>query len=40
MNSTKLNHFKALQEVLFISTKLGLTSFGGPTAHLGYFRNE
>lgn len=22
------------------STKLGLTSFGGPTAHLGYFREE
>ena len=25
---------------LFISTKLGLTSFGGPVAHLGYFHNE
>ena len=31
---------KTLLEVLFISTKLGLTSFGGPIAHLGYFHNE
>ncbi|CAM2877955.1 chromate transporter [Paenibacillus sediminis] len=29
-----------LIEVLLVSTKLGLTSFGGPTAHLGYFYNE
>lgn len=27
-------------EVLRIFTRLGLTSFGGPTAHLGYFRDE
>ncbi len=27
-------------EVLWIFLKLGLTSFGGPIAHLGYFRNE
>jgi chromate transporter len=27
-------------EVLRIFTKLGLTSFGGPVAHLGYFRAE
>nr|WP_050794420.1 chromate transporter [Paenibacillus curdlanolyticus] len=27
-------------EVLRVSTKLGLTSFGGPIAHLGYFHNE
>ena len=27
-------------EVLHIFTRLGLTSFGGPTAHLGYFREE
>ncbi|KMY48822.1 chromate transporter [Peribacillus loiseleuriae] len=40
MNRKKLNHFKTLSEVLLISTRLGLTSFGGPTAHLGYFRNE
>lgn len=30
----------ALLEVLIVSTKLGLTSFGGPIAHLGYFHNE
>lgn len=30
----------SLWEVLLVSTKLGLTSFGGPTAHLGYFHNE
>lgn len=27
-------------EVLAVFTKLGLTSFGGPVAHLGYFREE
>lgn len=27
-------------EVLWISTQLGLTSFGGPIAHLGYFHEE
>lgn len=27
-------------EVLSVFTKLGLTSFGGPAAHLGYFRTE
>src|SRR6266568_6390710 len=27
-------------EVLGVFTKLGLTSFGGPIAHLGYFRQE
>lgn len=31
---------KALLEILMVSTKLGLTSFGGPIAHLGYFHNE
>lgn len=30
----------AMLEVLTIFTRLGLTSFGGPTAHLGYFRDE
>lgn len=29
-----------LLEVLGVSLKLGLTSFGGPIAHLGYFHNE
>ena len=27
-------------EVLLVFLKLGLTSFGGPVAHLGYFREE
>lgn len=27
-------------EIFLISTRLGLTSFGGPTAHLGYFHEE
>jgi chromate transporter len=29
-----------LLEILATSTKLGLTSFGGPVAHLAYFKNE
>ncbi|GIO24077.1 chromate transporter [Oceanobacillus sp. J11TS1] len=32
--------YKALLEIFLISTRLGLTSFGGPTAHLGYFHEE
>ncbi|QQE72627.1 chromate transporter [Brevibacillus composti] len=31
---------RTLQEIFLISTKLGLTSFGGPIAHLGYFHEE
>ena len=31
---------KRIFEILIISTKLGLTSFGGPIAHLGYFHEE
>ena len=27
-------------EVFLVFLKLGLTSFGGPVAHLGYFREE
>jgi chromate transporter len=27
-------------EVLWVATRLGLTSFGGPIAHIGYFREE
>jgi chromate transporter len=30
----------SLLEVLLVSTRLGLTSFGGPIAHLGYFHEE
>ena len=29
-----------LWEVLLVATRLGLTSFGGPIAHIGYFRDE
>jgi chromate transporter len=31
---------RSLIEVLWVSTRLGLTSFGGPIAHLGYFHDE
>src|SRR6478736_9147335 len=31
---------KTLFEILSVSTRLGLTSFGGPVAHLGYFHEE
>ena len=27
-------------EVLWLFLRLGLTSFGGPVAHIGYFRDE
>src|SRR6185503_7587945 len=30
----------AFLEVLRVALRLGLTSFGGPIAHLGYFRDE
>jgi chromate transporter len=33
-------NFKSLLEILFVSTRLGFTSFGGPVAHLGYFHEE
>ncbi|MDF2725347.1 MAG: ChrA protein [Paenibacillus sp.] len=32
--------FRSLLDILAVSTKLGLTSFGGPIAHLGYFHAE
>ncbi|WP_423802685.1 chromate transporter [Neobacillus sp. SAB-20_R2A] len=31
---------KTLIEILLVSIRLGLTSFGGPIAHLGYFHEE
>lgn len=34
------NQKKHYVEILKASTKLGLTSFGGPAAHIGYFRDE
>ena len=30
----------SVREVLLVALRLGLTSFGGPVAHLGYFRRE
>lgn len=34
------NNQNKLLEILLVSTRLGLTSFGGPVAHLGYFHEE
>jgi chromate transporter len=33
-------HLRAALEVFNVATRLGLTSFGGPIAHLGYFHAE
>ena len=38
-NTGGSTHGSAL-EILAAATRLGLTSFGGPIAHLGYFRDE
>ncbi|CAH1213045.1 putative chromate transport protein [Paenibacillus allorhizoplanae] len=38
--SKKANRLTSIFEVLWVSLKLGLTSFGGPVAHLGYFHDE
>jgi chromate transporter len=38
--STNKINFNSLLEILLVSTRLGLTSFGGPIAHLGYFHEE
>lgn len=38
--NNKTTSIKTLIEILKVSTRLGLTSFGGPTAHLGYFHEE
>ena len=41
MKKAKSNRgLKSLLEIFLVSTRLGLTSFGGPTAHLGYFHEE
>lgn len=32
--------FKSFLEIFLVSIRLGLTSFGGPVAHLGYFHGE
>ncbi|WP_407268239.1 chromate efflux transporter [Radiobacillus sp. PE A8.2] len=38
--SKQKNKFQMLIEILLASTKLGFTSFGGPVAHLAYFKDE
>ncbi|PIC96291.1 ChrA protein [Sporosarcina sp. P26b] len=40
MKSNVASSIKRLAELFIVSLKLGLTSFGGPTAHLGYFHEE
>lgn len=35
-----MERIRTLWEILIVSTKLGLISFGGPVAHLGYFHEE
>ncbi|MCA1053692.1 chromate efflux transporter [Rossellomorea aquimaris] len=41
MEKTSISqNIKTLIEILFVSMRLGLTSFGGPVAHLGYFHEE
>lgn len=37
---TRQPAWASIWEITKVSAKLGLTSFGGPVAHLGYFRNE
>jgi len=36
----KTPHLRSPLEVFRVFLKLGLTSFGGPIAHIGYFREE
>ena len=40
MEEICLKKLQTYIEILKASTKLGLTSFGGPAAHIGYFREE
>src|SRR5689334_18069931 len=39
-SDSSVDHRGRWPEVLAVFLKLGLTSFGGPVAHLGYFRAE
>jgi chromate transporter len=39
-SALRLHETDSVLAIFSIFLKLGLTSFGGPTAHLGYFRNE
>ncbi|MEZ5102373.1 MAG: chromate efflux transporter [Thermoleophilia bacterium] len=38
--ATRTGRGRGLIEVLLVALRLGLTSFGGPIAHIGYFRTE
>ncbi len=38
--SSRNSRLKLWLEILAVSAKLGITSFGGPIAHLGYFHDE
>lgn len=40
MKTSEKRGASSLFEILMVSTRLGLTSFGGPVAHLGYFHEE
>lgn len=40
MKKQKENKWQTWLEIFIVSTKLGMTSFGGPIAHLGYFHEE
>lgn len=40
MSSKQDSQFKRWVEIFVVTLRLGLTSFGGPIAHLGYFHEE
>ncbi|WP_053366716.1 chromate efflux transporter [Bacillus sp. FJAT-27245] len=40
MSTYKNEKRSSLLDIFLVSLKLGCTSFGGPTAHIGYFHNE
>jgi chromate transporter len=40
MTAPHADHRSSAWSVFLIFLRLGLTSFGGPIAHLGYFRDE
>src|ERR1019366_895313 len=40
IDATRYRERRSFFEVLWVFLRLGVTSFGGPIAHLGYFRAE
>ncbi|MBC8742812.1 chromate ion family chromate transporter, partial [Paraburkholderia sp. UCT31] len=40
LSSPRRSRLACVIEVFIVFLKLGLTSFGGPIAHIGYFRRE